>query len=67
MWDQGSEGLDQESEARELKAMGSAIRGKIPRSILLSGPEAYEVALNQPNTDGRHKKANKGLNVSDIY
>ena len=67
MWDQGSEGLDQKSEAWGLKAMGSAIRGKILRSLLLSGPEAYGMALNRPNTDGKHKKANKGLKVSDIY
>ena len=67
MWDQGSAGLDQKSEARGLKAMGSAIRGKILRSLLLSGPEAYGMVLNRPNTDGKHKKANKGLKVSDIY
>ena len=35
--------------------------------LLLSGPEAYGMALNRPNTDGKHKKANKGLKVSDIY
>ena len=64
---QGSEGLDQKSEARGLKAMGSAIRGKIPRSILLSAPEPYEMALNRPNTDGKHKKANKGFKVIPVF
>jgi len=67
MWEQK---LEASTRARtlDLKAKGSGIKAKFRGSIpLWTRDLIHEMAPNRPETDRKHKKANKGLKVSDIY